>query len=285
MGRVASRMQYVEMWSWSDRVRSCSRMRLPSRRVKRRTHPTWSEGSPPSISDSATAGCQAVWLLKSRSTAHTRAMGASMIAERVTRITAGRSAPEHAFERVEAHLEHALADALRQLSFPLGGAIELGPPLGEGAIAVRHRGELEGGYVVLHTHRALQDGVGALEVVVGEGQELFADHPTVLQAEVPDAADLVRGEPAFDVGLRHERRPRREPVEVTDLRPHRVGGRVDHARDVDLDHGVWPRAAGYSSVGPLGDGVWGRALWPPRSRRPRATLPTSPASTPISRRS
>ena len=35
-------------------------------------------GSPPSIADSATAGCQRSWLLKSRSTAQTRSIGASM---------------------------------------------------------------------------------------------------------------------------------------------------------------------------------------------------------------
>ena len=63
-------------------------MRWPSRSVNRRTQPIWSEGSPPSISDSATTGCHAVWLLKSRSTAHTRSIGASMTAERVTRIIA-----------------------------------------------------------------------------------------------------------------------------------------------------------------------------------------------------
>ena len=45
-------------------------------------------GSPRSIDDSATTGCHAVWLLKSRRTAQTRSIGASMIAERVTRITA-----------------------------------------------------------------------------------------------------------------------------------------------------------------------------------------------------
>ena len=60
IGSVASRMQYVELWSRSDSASSCSRIRLPSRSVKRRTQPTWSDGSPPSISDSATTGCHAV---------------------------------------------------------------------------------------------------------------------------------------------------------------------------------------------------------------------------------
>ena len=61
-------------------------MWLPSLSVKLRTQPTWSDGSPPSIADSATIGCQAVWLLKSRSTAQTRSIGASITAERVTLI-------------------------------------------------------------------------------------------------------------------------------------------------------------------------------------------------------
>ena len=56
-------------------------MWLPSRSVKLRTQPTWSAGSPFSIADSPTIGCQAVWLLKSRSTAHTRSIGASITAD------------------------------------------------------------------------------------------------------------------------------------------------------------------------------------------------------------
>ena len=60
----------------------------PSCRRKLRTQPTWSGGSPFSISDSATTGCQAAWLLKSRRIAHTRSIGASMTAERTTLIMA-----------------------------------------------------------------------------------------------------------------------------------------------------------------------------------------------------
>ena len=60
-------------------------------RKKFLTQPTWSEGSPFSMLDSPTAGCQAQWLLKSRNTSQTRAMGASITAERVTRITRGAS--------------------------------------------------------------------------------------------------------------------------------------------------------------------------------------------------
>ena len=53
---------------------------------KLRTQPTWSDGSSRSMRESPTAGCQAEWLLKSRSTAQTRSTGASMTAERLTRI-------------------------------------------------------------------------------------------------------------------------------------------------------------------------------------------------------
>ena len=61
-------------------------MWLPSLRVKSRTQPTWSGASPRSIVEGPTAGCQAEWLLKSRSTAHTRSIGASITADRRTRI-------------------------------------------------------------------------------------------------------------------------------------------------------------------------------------------------------
>src|SRR5262245_38194920 len=158
-------MQYVKTWSRSERVKSCSRTWLPSRRWKLRTQPIRSDGSPFSISDSATTGCHAVWLLKSRSTAHTRSIGASITADLVTLITGtltptlslpGRgsiSPPKHRLERIERRLEHALADLLRQLALALRGALEFGPPLREGPAAVRHRRELQRGDVVVHAHR------------------------------------------------------------------------------------------------------------------------------------
>src|SRR6266849_3069849 len=210
-------------------------MRLPSRSVNRRTQPIWPDGSPPSISDSATTGCHAVWLLKSRSTAHTRSIGASMIAERVTRII-GALAAEHGLQRIEGGLKDVLADALGQLALALRGAVELGPPLREGAAAVRHRRQLERGHVVVHTHRGFQDRVRTLEVVVGEGQEVLTDDSAVLETEVAHPAHRVGSHPAFNPLFGHERGPLWQPVEVADLRPHRVRRSVDHARDVDLDH-------------------------------------------------
>src|ERR1043165_7173286 len=99
-------------------------MWLPSLRWKLRTQPTWSAGSTPSISEVAMIGGQSMWLLKSRSTAPTRAIGASITAERATRITS--SSPEQSFQRIERRLEHALADRLGELAFALGRAVELG---------------------------------------------------------------------------------------------------------------------------------------------------------------
>ena len=48
-------------------------------------------------------------------------------------------------------------------------------------------------HVVVHAHGALQDGVRALEVVVGQGQQLLADAAAVLEAKVADATDRVGG--------------------------------------------------------------------------------------------
>ena len=277
-------------------------MWLPSCSVKLRMQPTWSDGSPPSIADSATIGCQAVWLLKSRSTAQTRSIGASMTAERVTLIN-GRNC----FQRIERRLEHALPDLLRKLALALGRTVELGRPFGEGAIAVGDRRELESGDVVLHSHGALEDRVGALEVVVRQREQLLADHAAVLQAEVADAADLVRGKVALDPRLGDERRPLREAVEVADLRPDGIGRRFDDARGVDLDHWFPARRPG-GRRGLLRLCPWSRrspgrrysrppeplpgtsasagGTPPPcRSRSPRASLPTSPPSIPISRSS
>src|SRR5262245_1637085 len=101
-------------------------MWLPSLRKKFLTQPTWSDGSPFSMLDSPTAGCQAQWLLKSRNTCQTRAIGASITAERLTRITLAcflgtcrlaRLSPQQELQRVEPRLEDVLTDAAGQLSF------------------------------------------------------------------------------------------------------------------------------------------------------------------------
>src|SRR5206468_3802652 len=121
-----------------------------SLRVKSRTQPTWSGASPRSIAEGPTAGCQAEWLLKSRSTAQTRSIGASITADRRTRITTRRPREpsrlprDDLFQRVEAGLEHVLADLLGQRPLALGGAVELRPPLGEGTVALGDGGQFEG---------------------------------------------------------------------------------------------------------------------------------------------
>src|SRR6266850_8160597 len=156
-------------------------MWLPSLRKKLRTQPTWSGASPFSMRDSPTAGCHREWLLKSRSTSHTRAIGASITAERRTRIIASSKL---LLQRIERGLEHPLADLLGELVLALRSAVELGPPFDEGPIAVRDRRELERGDVVLHPHGALEDRVAALVVVVRQREELLPDDAAVAQAEV-----------------------------------------------------------------------------------------------------
>jgi hypothetical protein len=86
-----------------------------------------------------------------------------------------------------------------------GAAVELGPPLRERAVAVRDGRELQRGHVVVHAHGALQDGVRALEVVVGQGQQLLADAAAILEAKVADAADRVGGQAALDPRVDDER--------------------------------------------------------------------------------
>src|SRR5688572_26244342 len=104
-------------------------------------------------------------------------------------------------ERIESRLKNALPDALGELALLLRRAVKLGPPLGEGLVAIGHRGELERRDVVLHAHRALEDRVAALIVVVREREELLADHAAVAQAEVAHAADAVRRHVVLDARL------------------------------------------------------------------------------------
>ena len=155
-------------------------MRLPSFSVKLRTQPTWSLRSPPSMRLASTTSCHWSWLLKSRSTAQTRSIGASMTVERTTCCsTAAQRPPKCALQRVEAALEHAAADRLGQLALARLVAVELGAPFGEAARAVGDRRELQRGDVVLDAHRALEDLVGAAVVVVGQRQQPLADRAAV----------------------------------------------------------------------------------------------------------
>src|SRR4051794_37857461 len=150
-------------------------MRLPSASVKLRTQPTWSLRSPPSMRLASTASCHWSWLLKSRSTAQTRSMGASMMVERTTFCSMGAAASgavndsarprrwrfhrfsaQIALQGVEAGLEHALADRPHELALAAGGAFELRAPLREAACAVGDRRELQRRDVLLHAHRALE---------------------------------------------------------------------------------------------------------------------------------
>src|SRR5262245_53367033 len=114
-------------------------MRLPSLSVKLRTQPTWSLRSPPSMRLCSTASCHWSWLLKSRSTAHTRSIGASITVERTTRCSIARSCDlsraEMPLQGIEAGLEHAVADGLGQLALALRRTVELGAPFRKGAHA------------------------------------------------------------------------------------------------------------------------------------------------------
>src|SRR5688572_7433845 len=233
--------------------------------------------------ESPTAGCQAEWLLKSRSTAQTRSTGASMTAERLTRIkNKSGSEPDFLYadrpesgsdpdfrsgstklllERIESSLKNALADVSCELALFLRRAVELGPPLGEGLVAIGDRRELERRDVVLHPHRAFEDRVAALVVVIREREEPLADHAAVAQAEVAHAADPVGGQVVLNARLGDERCPLGQAVEVAHLRPDAIRRRLDHARGVDLDQGFLP------------------------SRSAFAAWPRSPPCTPISRRS
>src|SRR5687767_4994763 len=152
---------------------------------------------------------------------------------------------------VEGGLEHALPDLPGERAFALGSAVELGPPLGKGAVAVGDRGELEGGDVVLHAHRALEDRVAALVVEVREREELLADHAAVAQAEVAHAADLVGGKPLLDARLGDERRPLRQAVEVAHVAPDLVRRRLDYARRIDLDHSFLPPSRSALAAWPM----------------------------------
>src|SRR5690606_12279017 len=138
------------------------------------------------------------WPLKSRTTSQTASIGASRTVERTT-LGMGREAPgrrtpspaEALLQGVEAALEDTVADQVGQLAGALRRAVELGRPLGEGAVAVGHRRQLDPRDVVLDAHRRLQDRIAEVVVEVGEAEQLLADVAAVLEVEVAHAADAV----------------------------------------------------------------------------------------------
>src|SRR5579863_1390502 len=216
--------------------------------------------------ESATAGCQASWLLKSRSTAQTRSIGASMIADRVTRCMAS-AMPEIALEGVESRLEDALPDIVGEPALLSGRGVELGGPFGKRAIAVGDRRQLQGRDVVFHAHRRFQDRVGALIIVIRKRQQLLANGAAILQTEIADAADAVGRPIALDARFRDRRVPFRQTVEVADERPHCVRRSLDNARGVDANHE--PSSSRLTGL-------------PPGPSTDELSCPTLPGSRPIS---
>src|SRR5262249_11992409 len=106
----------------------------------------------------------------------------------------------------------------------------------KGLISVGDGCEPQRGDVILHAHWRLQDRVGAEHVVVRQAQELLADAIAVAQAEVSDAADLVRGLAALDPAFGNRRMPVRQAVEIAHARPDPIIARIDEGRAVDPCH-------------------------------------------------
>src|SRR4029077_18776572 len=93
----------------------------------------------------ATAGCQRSWPMKSRSTFQTAPVGASRI---VLLTMCGTLASKGAVQRVEAALKDAGSDIADELVLALGRTVELGGPFEKSLVAVGHRRQPQGSYVV-----------------------------------------------------------------------------------------------------------------------------------------
>src|SRR3546814_5295873 len=115
---------------------------------------------------------------------YTASSGASMTVERCTWATSASKLP---LQGLEAALEDGAADAGGELGLAFDGAVEARRPLGEGAVAVGHRRQLQRGDVVLHAHRRFEDRIAAGEVIVGERKQLLADEAAVLKSKSSEA--------------------------------------------------------------------------------------------------
>ena len=85
-------------------------------------------------------------------------------------------------------LEPGLVDAAAHHVGELGLAarrhIEGRLPVPEGAVAVGHRLQLQGGDVALQRHRGVEDAVGRAVVVVGKRDQLLADVVAVAEMKL-----------------------------------------------------------------------------------------------------
>src|SRR5882672_4700897 len=150
-------------------------------------------------------------------------------------------------QALETALVDADADEMLELLFPTARHVKGGLPVPEGAVAVGHALELDGGHVAAHGQGGVEDAVGGDMLLVGQRQELLADAIAVPEGEAAHAADLIRGVAALDLGLADRGMPRGVAVEVAQHRPHALDGRVDDRRAGDANHGE----AGYRRNRPL----------------------------------
>ena len=158
---------------------------------------------------------------------------------------AGPAAQEGA-QALEAALVDALADEVGEFLLAAARRVEGRLPVPEGAIAVGHALELDGGDVALHRQRGVEDAVGRDVVVVREREKLLADVVAVLQREVAHAADLVGRLVVLDGRFGHDRMPGGMAVEVAQDRPDALDRRIDDGGAGDPDH-CWERATPWRS--------------------------------------
>ncbi|KWT78971.1 hypothetical protein APY03_5183 [Variovorax sp. WDL1] len=138
---------------------------------------------------------------------------------------------------LETRLVHALRHHLAQLALHAGRRGKARFPMPEGAVAVGHRLQRDGGHVALQRHRRLDDAVGALVLAVRQRQQLFADAVAVPKREAAHAAHLVAALAAFYTAGFHGLVPLVVAVEVAQHRPDALDRRVDDGRANDaLQH-------------------------------------------------
>src|SRR3546814_8987576 len=91
----------------------------------------------------------------------------------VERCTWATSASKLPLQGLEAALEDGAADAGGELGLAFDGAVEARRPLGEGAVAVGHRRQLQRGDVVLHAHRRSEEHTSELQSLMRISYAVF----------------------------------------------------------------------------------------------------------------
>src|SRR5262249_33940593 len=130
------------------------------------------------------------------------------------------------------------ADQVGELGLAAWRSVEGRLPMPEGAVAVGHRLELQGGDVALQGHCRVENAVGRQVLGVGQSEQLLAGMGAIAQMEIAHTTHLVGRLAVLDAGIGYGGMPAVMTVEVPQHLPDALDRRIDDGGAHYSLHGV-----------------------------------------------